>query len=362
MPSGQKIDGSEPTWPCFHATATITFEALKQSALFPETGAHWGETTVVRIGLVVHPHWLEPETPRLLTGRNSLFGSGRGMLGPRERFTHKGTYGHVLVVAGSRGHAGAALLCGRGAYNAGAGLVTFYVPERLEPAMQVGLPEAMCLTDGNADHLTRCPQLDRYDAVVVGPGIGQHPETAAMLAQLFAGIGGTPCVIDADALNLIAADEALLDALPKRAILTPHPGEFARLAGEARTGYERLRLLISYESVLPLHAAIVVKGHYTVVTHSEGEKRWNFYHGNPGMATGGMGDVLAGVIAALSARGAALESPRMDTLALDAAALGVLAHARAGDLARDRWGEDGITAGRVADEIGMALRAVYLDE
>ena len=364
VPSGQKVDGSQPDWLCFDAGETVTFEALKLAALLPETGPTWGAVLVTQVDLEEPPNWMTPDTP-VIIDRDVIVALAAEAMGPRERFTHKGTYGHVLVIAGSRGHAGAALLSGTGALNAGAGLVTFYVPARLETVMQLGLPEAMCLVDPHGDYLTTCPDLDRYDAFVIGPGIGQHADTARMLSQLFAAVGERPCVIDADALNLVAADETLSDKLPARAILTPHPGEFARLAGETRNGYERMQRLRGYAKTLPPRATVVLKDQYTAVATPDGEHYFNFFDGNPGMGTGGMGDVLAGVVGAIAARMDPVDSAdpeAADFMTSGAAVLGVYAHAKAGDIVKEGWGEDGVTASRVAEAIGQALRRVYNSE
>ena len=345
VPSGQRADGSEPTWPCFDATKTVTFGALKQAALLPETGPAWGSIHLVDIDLAEPAAWVEPGTPRILTPEFLVAGAG-DLLGLRDRFTHKGTYGHVLVVAGSRGHAGAALLCGRGAYRAGAGLVTFYAPAALEPILQASLPEAMALRDPDPDVLTAVPPLDRYDAVVVGPGIGQDARTAAALAELFVAAGDVPCVIDADALNLVAADDRLRALLPRNSVLTPHPGEFARLAGETASGHARLQALRAFAKTLPEESVAVLKDQYTAIATADGRLAVNFFDGNPGMATGGMGDVLAGAIGGLAARAEDLYG---------AACLAVAAHARAGDLAAAARGQAGVLAGDVAERVGEAL-------
>ena len=351
VPSGQRVDGGAPDWSCVHADLTATFGSPKQACLLRETGAAWGEPVLLPVGLAEPPAWATPSTPRVLTDGfvRELAGA---LAGPRRRFTHKGTYGHVLVLAGSRGHAGAALLAGCGAYHAGCGLVTFHVPSRLEQAVQIGLPEAMCFVDPHDDHLTAVPDLERYDAVVVGPGIGQHADTRAALTDLFERVGERPVVIDADALNLVAAHPELRASLPPRSILTPHPGEFARLAGAGPDGYAQLQALRAFAKTLPAESAIVLKGQYTAVAAADGRLAYNFFAGNPGMASGGMGDVLAGCLAGLAARSA-------DAYAV--ACLGVLAHARAGDLTRRARGEDGVLAGGVAERLGLAMRTVATD-
>lgn len=357
VPSGLRADGKPHAGPHVYADATFTFEAYKQSALLHDTGPAWGRVEVLSVGLAEYPDWVDHWTRRTMDVSSAR--RWPGIEHPRARFTHKGDYGHVLVIAGSRGHAGAALLSGRGALNTGAGLVTFYVPQRLETVMQLGLPEAMCLVDPHGDHLSECPDLGPYDAIVVGPGIGQHADTARMLAQVFAKAGEKACVIDADALNLVAADSQLFARLPTYSILTPHPGEFARLAGHTDTGYDRLWSLDKYATTLPDHATIVLKGQYTAVVPQDGYMSFNVAAGNPGMASGGMGDTLAGVIGALAARILGNECAWDDVRTYGAAVLGVLAHARAGDMVKEEYGEDGVTASRVAEAIGPALGSLY---
>lgn len=342
VPSGQAISGQHPDWPCIRAASTYTFGAIKYSALLPDTGRAWGRTRVVDIGLAdprALPGFDESRRAELITQ------AGLGaLLAPRPHFSHKGTWGHVLVLSGSRGHGGAALLAGRGAYRGGAGLVTFCVPGCLEQLTQTGLPEAMAITDAHDEHLTQVPDLGPYDAVVVGPGLGQAPATAAMLDELFERAGERPIVIDADALNLIAASPSLSAKLPSNAVLTPHPGEFARLVGKAGRGHERLTQLLDYVASLSRPAAVVVlKDTYTAVATTDLPLAINYYHGNPGMGTGGMGDVLSGVIGAQLARGLST---------YDAARVGVYLHAAAGDLAAARVGERGLLAGDLVDCLG----------
>ena len=353
VPSGQRIDGSAPEWLCVDADVTVTFGALKLSALLPGTGLAWG--SIRRLDLDLAMPVAVPE------GGTGLLSAGAvtRLAGPRDRFTHKGTYGHVLVLAGSRGHAGAALLCGRGAYRAGCGLVTFFAPARLESTLQLGLPEAMVRCDPDDECLTILPELTPYDAIVVGPGIGTDSRTATVVRELCAEAGERPVVFDADALNVIAADGSLVDLLPARSILTPHPGEFRRLAGGSVADSERYDRLRTFAAALPSDEAVVVlKGQYTALCNRRGDLGFNVFAGNPGMGTGGVGDVLAGAIAGCAAQLAGTAQPRSyrGEVAWGAASAAVLAHARAGDLAAEELGQAGLLAGDVADRLGRALR------
>jgi len=279
-------------------------------------------------------------------------------LPPRARDSHKGDYGTVLVVAGSRRYPGAAILAALGAGRAGAGLVQLALPESLVPLVVPAVPFATVLpcpqTPGGgfalaaADEL--CTAAARASSVVLGPGLGQETDTGRLLVRLLRDVH-VPLVLDADALNLLAelgdeplsARRATTDA---PTVLTPHPGEFARLTGGAKPrGDERLTQAARWASQ---HGAIVVlKGAGTVVT--DGRRAWVEPAGNPGMATGGMGDVLAGVLGAL------LAVPRMLPDPLGAAALAVHAHAVAGDEAAHALGEAGVLPEDVARRVGKAL-------
>ena len=342
VPSGQAIDGRHPAWPTVQADRTYTFGALKYSALLSDTGPQWGATRVLDIGLAPAEDAGLDESSLAVATAITL----EGFLRPRRRFTHKGTYGHVLVLAGSRGHGGAALLSAIGAYRGGAGLVTAYVPGALEQTLQSGLPEAMTLVEPEADFLTTLPDLDGYDAFVVGPGIGTRDATRAFLRELLEEVGERPIVIDADALNLIAAGRPGLSAkLPPNAVLTPHPGEFARLIGRKTAGAERVGALRTYAAgALGDGGVVVLKDQCTAVADAGGRVSFNYYAGNPGMGTGGMGDVLTGAIAAQLAAG---RSP------WDAARVGVFLHARAGDLAAAALGERALLAGDLALRLGL---------
>jgi NAD(P)H-hydrate epimerase len=281
-------------------------------------------------------------------------------LPPRARDTHKGDYGTVLVVAGSRRYPGAAILAALGAGRAGAGLVQLALPESLVPLVVPAVPFATVLpcpqTPGGGFALAAADELRtaaaRASSVVLGPGLGTETDTGRLLVRLLRDVHA-PLVLDADALNLLAelgdeplaARRATTDAAT---VLTPHPGEFARLTGSDKPrGDERLPQAARWAAQ---HGAIVVlKGAGTVVT--DGRRAWVEPAGNPGMATGGMGDVLAGVLGALLAVPHLLPDP------LGAAALAVHAHALAGDAAAAALGEAGVLPEDVARRVGKALEA-----
>ncbi len=345
LPSGLLTDTpTPPTAPVVQAAHTFTFQAPKLPLLLPATGGFAGEWEVLDIGLdlsqtVANQHLTEVAD---LTA----------WLRPRARFAHKGTYGHALLLAGARGKLGAAVLAARATLRAGVGLLTVQVPACGYDVLQNQVPEAMTLTDA-ADELTALgtDTLAPYQALGLGPGIGQHPATAALLDAVLIQCReqDLPLVLDADALNLLARRPDWRRALPPRCLLTPHPKEFERLAGPAPDDFARLDLL--RQLATETGAYILLKGAFSVVAAPDGALFFN-PTGNPGMATGGTGDALTGIILSLLAQG-------LPPLA--AARLGMLAHGRAGDLARDQHGERGMTAGDLVNEVGRAFQALSVE-
>jgi NAD(P)H-hydrate epimerase len=265
----------------------------------------------------------------------------------RQKDAHKGDFGHVLVVAGNKGMAGAAVLCARGALRAGAGLVTVSVPEELFPILQTAVPEAMCIGRGLEPDLAETA-LSRYDVIALGPGIGTTAKSYELVSWLLQKYTG-PFVLDADALNIVAvagrSDKqwfANFPNVPSQSIVTPHPGEAARLLGVSKNVVteDRAAALAALEA--QLGCVVCLKGAGTLVS-----PQYINTTGNPGMATGGAGDVLTGVIASFLAQGMELGT---------AAKAGVYVHGLAGDLAAQRLGEHGLLAGDIADHIAYAIK------
>lgn len=238
---------------------------------------------------------------------------------PRKKFSHKGTFGHTLLVSGSKGKAGAAILCARACHRAGAGLVSAHVPSALLDIMQTASPETMVDVDSNCSIVSLVDGLDKYKAVAAGPGLGTDSITAAMLESLLGAVERN-LVLDADALNIMAANPAMLDMVPRDAILTPHPKEFERLFGNTANSLERIEL--ARKMAARYNIIIVLKGAHTAVCCSDGSVYFNST-GNPSMATAGSGDVLTGIIAALLSQG---YRPRL------AAIMGVWLHGKAADI------------------------------
>ena len=253
---------------------------------------------------------------------------------PRSRFDHKGVFGHVLLVCGSYGKAGAAVLAARAALRAGAGLVTLHVPAAILQVIQTAVPEAMTLPDPDNNVVSRVPSSLEFDAVGTGCALGTSPTTAIAFEQLLEKYRN-PMVIDADGLNLLAKKPGQMDLIPEGSILTPHLKEFERLFGEADNHLDRLAK--ARDAASRYQVVIVVKGAHTAVVAPDGNVYFNST-GNPGMATAGSGDVLTGILAALLARG---YSP------VDAAMLGVYIHGLAGDVAAAEFGETAMIAGDI---------------
>ena len=310
----------------------------------------------------------------------------RELITPRPADTHKGRCGRVLIVAGSRGMAGAALLCGRAALLSGAGLVTFAAPRELFPILQTGAPEAMCM---DRDELWYA-DLNGFDAIAVGPGMGNTEETYRWVEHILMG-SRVPVVVDADGINSLCAfgkvperrsymDTEVTDdeQIPRKmgsllpdlcrmrkgpVILTPHPGEADRILDALEAGNigQLGREKAAGAMASKTGAVVVLKGSETLIADGEA-KEPDLYRnttGNPGMATGGSGDVLTGVIAALAAYGTASASAEgAGLLPLHAARLAVWIHGMAGDLAAEKRGEIGMTSMDIAENLPEAFRQI----
>jgi ADP-dependent NAD(P)H-hydrate dehydratase len=274
-------------------------------------------------------------------------------LSQRKADGHKGTYGTVLVVAGSRGMTGAAILVGRGALRSGAGLVRVASPACIQDVVAGGYP---CYTtigirqhtdgsfaEGAAAELVELAKA--VDVVALGPGLGQGASVSGFVRTLIDGLPNVPLVIDADGLNAIAPLDGGFTKRSASVVLTPHPGEFARLLGRPVHDVVVDRESLVLEFANRAGAIVLLKGSGTLVTDSR--KLYRNTTGNPGMATGGSGDVLTGVIAALISQGLA---------AFDAAVLGAWAHGRAGDIAAMKLGQVGLNAADLVEYLPAALR------
>ena len=323
---------------CIEADHTFSFEMPKLAFLFPENNNYTGTWHYRSIGL--HPDFLRSvQTPFHYLDR----ALARSVLKPRAKYDHKGTFGHALLLAGSHGKMGAAVLAARGCLRSGAGLLSIHAPACGYEILQIAVPEAMVMTDPEPNYLSSIPDLSPYAAIGIGCGIGRDSASAQAL-QLLLSQAGQPLVLDADALNLLAADPALLNELPPASILTPHPKEFERLFGKTRNNFERNELQRAKSR--ELNVFILLKGAHSCVTTPGGDAYFNST-GNPGMATGGSGDVLTGIITGLLAQGYS---------SLEAALLGMYLHGLAGDLAAGLHGQESMVAGDLADNLGRAFQ------
>ena len=340
MPSGLMCEDNtyNDSSSIVRATLTVGIQMPKLAYLFPENQRYVGEFTLVDIGLCqsgidqLQAHlWLtEPAEVA-------------AMLRQRPPFAHKGTMGHALLVAGSRGMAGAAILAARAALRSGLGKLTLHTPYDNLDILQTSVPEAIVQVDADPEHITAAFDATTFQAVGIGPGITTHRHTAAALHAYLQQQTG-PLVLDADALNILAQNHEWMRHVHADTILTPHPGEMDRIVGHCQSTYERMartrNLAINH------HLFIVLKGRYTMVCTPAGDVLFN-PTGNPGMATAGAGDVLTGIITGLLAQG---------YLPAEAATLGVYLHGLAGDIAAQALSEESLIASDIIAHLPDAFR------
>ncbi|HAL64532.1 MAG: NAD(P)HX epimerase / NAD(P)HX dehydratase [Bacteroidetes bacterium 38_7] len=328
VPSGLFIDTSlkAVSGIAVQADYTLSFLPPKLCFMMPENDIYVGEWHVFDIGL--HPEYLQlAETKYFYITREDV----SSWLRRRRRFQHKGDFGHALLIAGSQGKAGAAIMAARACVHSGVGLLTVHAPGKVGDALQLNVNEAMVSFDEHASFITNLPSLDPYDAIGIGPGLGLHQQTQTALKLLLQNYRG-PLVMDADALNILSDNKTWYSFLSPYTILTPHPGEFERLVGKADNDFERLKQAKDF--ALKYNIFLVLKGGVTVTINPLGQCYFNST-GNPGMATGGSGDVLTGIILSLLAQGYNLGQ---------AAVMGVFLHGLAGDLAADELSQEYMSA------------------
>jgi NAD(P)H-hydrate epimerase len=320
------------------ANDTLTFHFPKLSFFFAENYRFTGEWHIVPIGL--HSGIIE----QLGTDYDYMtLPEQKGMLRKRKRFSHKGNYGHALLIAGSYGMTGAAILAAKSCLRAGIGLLTTHIPGKCYPIIQGVVPESTYHIDEAADFFSNLPDLAQFSAIGIGPGLGTHTETAKALVKLIKSFT-KPLVLDADALNIIAKKPGLLGLLPENSIITPHPKEFDRIAGESGSAFHRH--LHQIELARKYRIIVVLKGAFTSLAFPNGKCTFNST-GNPGMATAGSGDVLTGVILSLLAQGYA---------PAEAAKMGVFLHGFAGDLAAEKTGYPAMIASDIIDHLSDAFK------
>ncbi|ARV13931.1 NAD(P)H-hydrate dehydratase [Polaribacter sp. SA4-12] len=325
IPSGLYCDKLPDSDFIVKSNITISFQRPKLSFFFKESNQYIKDWKVINIGLD------EDFIQELPTNHFVLDGTISKIVKKREKHSHKGTFGHSLIIAGSYGKIGAAVLASQACLKSGTGLLTTYIPNCGYDILQFSTPEAMCLTDKKKTYISKLPDISSYNSIGIGPGIGKNNSTKGVLKQLFESTK-VPLVIDADALNIISENRELMKLLPKNSILTPHPKEFERLVGKWKTTIECFE---KQKQFAKEHKCIVIlKGANTCICNSEGVLFFNT-SGNSGMATGGSGDVLTGIITGLLAQG---------YTSIKASLIGVYFHGKAGDDANKQKGENALIA------------------
>jgi hydroxyethylthiazole kinase-like uncharacterized protein yjeF len=338
LPSGMFSDQSSKGNKIIQARYTLTFQTYKTGLLVQENAACTGELHVLDIGL--HPEFLNTGNfnRQLITGNFA-----RQIYKPRNRFAHKGNFGHALIIAGSYGKMGAAILAAKACLRSGVGLLTSFLPKCGYAIMQTAVPEAMAVVDEDEFIITNLPgEIEKYSVVGIGPGIGTADKTKNTLSFVLKRYQ-KPIVIDADGLNILSFETSWLKYLPPHSVLTPHPKEFDRLFGEHDNDFERIDRAM--EKSKELNCIIVLKGHHTLIATPEGRQFFNST-GNPGMAKGGSGDVLTGMITALIAQ---------NYQPWQAALLGVYLHGLAGDFAASALSQETMIASDIIDSLSQAF-------
>ncbi|MGF1922928.1 MAG: NAD(P)H-hydrate dehydratase [Bacteroidia bacterium] len=331
VPTGLPSEGViDQAYRGIKADLVICFQLPKLNFFFPESAKAMNEFKVASIGLDEDFMANQSTFWKLIT---------KPMIKPRARFTHKGTYGHALIVAGDEDAMGAALLSARACLRIGAGLTTLCLPENGRYAINTSLPEVMTL---RKDDRIAEDVLKKITAIAIGPGIGTRTSSEALLEQLIH--VKMPMVIDADAINILSGRKDLLDRLLKGSIITPHMKEFDRLFGDHQTWWERLET--AKGEALKRRIIIILKNQYTFVCLPNGEVHIN-QTGNPGMASGGMGDVLTGMIVGLLAQSYS---------SADASTLAVYLHGKAGDELSETLFT--ISASQVADQLPRTVKRI----
>lgn len=348
MPSGLLTDDHTPEdAPVVQADYTYTFQAPKIALMFPENQDRVGNMKVLDIQLAEGGISASDITEQYISQAMV-----QRLWKPRRKFTHKGTYGHVLIAGGCYGKIGAIVLSSKAALRTGCGLVTAYTPQCGYGILQTAFPEAMVITDPALDCITDLPPAGKYAAVAIGMGIGQEHETIAALAKWLRDEYAVlpPLVLDADGLNILSLHPELLDAVPDNSILTPHPKELERLIGSWSHDFDKWRRARAFAQQYKL--IMIIKGAHTAIILPDGRTYFNS-SGNAGMATAGSGDVLSGMIAGLLAQGYTPE---------EAAIMGVWVHGNAGDLARRDLGMESLIAGDLIAYLPKALMELHPKE
>jgi hydroxyethylthiazole kinase-like uncharacterized protein yjeF len=334
VPSGMFIDKSSVGNVVIRADVTLTFQSIKLCFMVAENAADTGELITLDIGL--HPAFTDTveSNYQIITKQfiQSIYKS-------RKPFSHKGTYGHALIIAGNEGKMGAALMAAQACLRAGAGLTTVNVPKEYLNVVHTHLPEAMCTIREDA------MSFKNINAVGIGPGLGTNEDAKKLVTTTLEQFKES-MLIDADALNIISENKELLKQLNKSSVITPHPKEFERLFGKAANDFERMETAL--QQSIQCNCIIVLKGRYTLIAYNG--KGWFNTTGNAGLAKGGSGDILTGIITALLAQ-------HYDPL--HAALFGVYIHGLAADITLERQSEESMLAHDVVENLGAAFNDLH---
>jgi NAD(P)H-hydrate epimerase len=331
-------DNSSNTGKIIEADYTFTIQFPPLSSLFVENDKYYGKLVTVPIGLS-QKAIEKTETDFFITETADI----RQIIKKRKRFDHKGTFGHALIIAGKYCTAGAAVLASKACLRSGVGLLTVHVPQKISDIMQISVPEAMLEVDSCDTVFTGVKNYEKYSAVGIGPGLGTDTKTVSAFLNLIKNTN-LPLVIDADGLNILSEVKNFKKILKQGTILTPHPKEFERLFGKFENSYIRIKFMQQFSSETGV--IIVLKGGYTVISMPDQRVFFNL-GGNPGMATGGSGDVLTGIISSFVAQSYTPE---------EAALAGVFMHSKAGDFAAEKYGQISMIASDLVDCLPDAFK------
>jgi len=344
VPSGLFCDETMTSYKnpaIIHADHTLTFSPPKLAFFFPENDQYIGNCHILDIG--IHNEYIDQtETQNFYTTHFDC----KKILKKRNKFAHKGTFGHAFLICGCKGKMGAAVLATNACLRSGAGLVTTHIPYSGNNILQTAVPEAMLSLDKNEEQCTSIPDLSSYSSIGIGPGIGQADATRQTMKYLIQNTT-IPLIMDADAINILGENKTWISFIPKGSIFTPHPKEFERLVGKSSNDFERNKM--QREFSIKYGVYLVLKGAYTAITTPQGDCYFNTT-GNPGMATGGSGDVLTGILTGIKAQGYS---------SLETCLLGVYIHGLAGDLAAEKEGQEALIASDLIQYLGQAFLSLY---
>jgi len=341
LPSGMYMDRSSSGNVVIIACYTLTFQTYKLCFMVAENAPFFGELFILPIGL--HNEFIkEVEAPFEVVDEERI----KTIFRKRPPFAHKGNFGHTLIIGGSYGKMGAAVLATSACLRSGAGLVSTYSPRCGYTILQTSLSEAMAITDPEQNFITSVPpDLSKFNSIGLGPGLGTEEATKKVVLEII-NTYKKPMVIDADGLNCLAQSDNALKNIPPSSILTPHPKEFDRLFGEQKNDFDRINTAL--QKAKELNVVIVLKSHHTLIASPEGKAFFN-NTGNAGLAKGGSGDVLTGIISSLLGQG---------YTSLNAAILGVYLHGLAADKASKVLSQESMTASDLISYLSAAFNSI----